>query len=108
MWGASAAERSETKGKTMNGCIVVGTDGSDTATKALDAAIELGRAFSQPLHIVAAYRPEHVSMNNLPAEYVDMIQPESRVDAVLAEAESRSQRAGVPSSVYSICGDAAE
>ena len=83
----------------MNGCIVVGTDGSDTATKALDAAIELARAFSQPLHIVAAYRPDHASMSNLPAEYVDMIQPAYRVDLVLAEAESRSRRAGVPSMV---------
>ncbi len=37
--------------------IVVGTDGSQTGAKALDAAVELGSAFHAELHVVSTYGP---------------------------------------------------
>ncbi len=39
----------------MNGPIVVGTDGSETATVAVQAATTLAKTFGQPLHVVCAY-----------------------------------------------------
>jgi nucleotide-binding universal stress UspA family protein len=36
--------------------IVVGTDGSETAERAVREAADLARAFSAPLHLVSAYR----------------------------------------------------
>ena len=50
----------------MDGPIVVGTDGSTTATAAVLEATRLAAAFDQPLHIVCAYRPEPVSAEGLP------------------------------------------
>jgi nucleotide-binding universal stress UspA family protein len=43
-------------GITMNGPIVVGTDGSDTAAVALRTAATLAQTFGQPLHIVCAHQ----------------------------------------------------
>ncbi|HUO49773.1 MAG TPA: universal stress protein [Acidimicrobiales bacterium] len=40
----------------MYGSIVVGTDGTDTAARAVDAAAELARRFGARLHLVSAYR----------------------------------------------------
>jgi nucleotide-binding universal stress UspA family protein len=92
----------------MNGCIVVGTDGSATATEALKTAIELAQLFSQPLHVVSAYSPKRVSTVNVPAEYTELIQPMFRVEAVLADAEKRCERAGVKACSYRVLGDPAK
>jgi len=40
----------------MYGSIVVGTDGSDTASRAVDAAARLAGGFGARLHVVSAYR----------------------------------------------------
>lgn len=40
----------------MYRAIVVGTDGSDTAGKAVEEAVRLAEAFDAPLHVVSAYR----------------------------------------------------
>src|SRR3954471_10722814 len=45
----------------MNGPIVVGTDGSDTAAAAVRAATTLAKTFGQPLHVVCSYRSPPVS-----------------------------------------------
>jgi nucleotide-binding universal stress UspA family protein len=39
----------------VNGPIVVGTDGSDTAAVAVRTATALAKTFGQPLHVVCAY-----------------------------------------------------
>jgi nucleotide-binding universal stress UspA family protein len=40
----------------MSGAIVVGTDGSDTARRAVDEAARLARALDSELHVVTAYK----------------------------------------------------
>ena len=42
--------------------LVVGTDGSPTADKAVQAAAELARALGSALHIVTAFRPPRPGM----------------------------------------------
>jgi nucleotide-binding universal stress UspA family protein len=46
----------------MYTCIVVGTDGSATADKAVEAAASLAREWKAALHIVTAYRSGHSGM----------------------------------------------
>lgn len=41
----------------MSESIVVGTDGSDTAQRAVEEAFRLGRALDAEVHVVSAYRP---------------------------------------------------
>src|SRR5580765_2496234 len=73
------------RGTHMNGPIVVGTDGSDTAKRAVAAAITLAKTFAQPLHIVSAYQPQPSGAAvNVPHEYRDTIFPHSKVEAILA------------------------
>jgi nucleotide-binding universal stress UspA family protein len=90
----------------MNGPIVVGTDGSDTATVALNAAIDFAKAFDQPLHIVSAYRP--ASSGKLPPEFEGCITSSSVVDSVVADALSRAKIAGVVAHSHAETGSAVE
>ena len=90
----------------MNGPIVVGTDGSDTATVAVTEAIALASAFGQPLHIVAAYKPS--SPSGVPAEFADAMTPHSAVESLLAGEVARAKAAGVDAQTHARTGDAAD
>ena len=72
-------------------CIVVGTDGSDTAKKAVGAAADLAKAIGAELNVVSAYQP--ISKTRLKREEIAapddiswMINPREDVEATLAEA----------------------
>jgi nucleotide-binding universal stress UspA family protein len=93
--------------------IVVGTDGSDTAQKAVDAAVELAKLTGARLELVSAYEP--VSSQRLrdearqvPADLQWMVNPREDVDATLAEASERVGEAGVQSRTYPREGDPAD
>jgi nucleotide-binding universal stress UspA family protein len=69
--------------------IVVGTDGSDTARKAVDQAIDLAKSVGASVYVVSAYEP--VSQARLreeakqtPADLQWMVNPREEVDATLA------------------------
>jgi nucleotide-binding universal stress UspA family protein len=93
--------------------IVVGTDGSETAQVAVDAAVELAQLTGARLELVSAYEP--VSRQRLRAEArqvpVDlqwMINPREDVDATLSEAAERVAEAGVTSRSWAREGDPAD
>ena len=90
----------------MNGPIVVGTDGSETAGRAVKAAIALARTAQQPLHIVSAYQPQPAP-SGLPSEFA-YLSSTSMVDSVLADAVSRATLAGVRASSHPKVGFAAD
>jgi nucleotide-binding universal stress UspA family protein len=92
----------------MDGPIVVGTDGSDTATTALNAAIRLASAFDEELVIVSAYRMSSNLPSSVPAEFADLLTPLSRVESVLDDAASRARAAGVKASTRAVQGDPAD
>src|SRR5260370_34583171 len=56
------ADRSGEKGTTMYKTLVVGTDGSPTADKAVQAAADLARSLGAALHIVSAFRTPNPGM----------------------------------------------
>ena len=93
--------------------IVVGTDGSDTATQAVRQAIELARSVGARIDLVSAYEP--VTDPRLDAETVDvpedlhwMINPREDVEATLDAAAREVRAAGVEVEVFPRQGDPAD
>ncbi len=103
----------------MPSSIVVGTDGSDTATKAVREAVVIAHALGAPLDIVSAYprvseavqrRAEaHVRSGRLAPEDVHWaLNPQEDVEAGLAEAAEIAREAGVEVTVHAREGDPAD
>jgi len=93
--------------------IVVGTDGSETAGEAVDAAIALARAYGATLHIVSAFVPVpqqrlRAAAPRAPHDVEWQINPREDVDATLAEAEGRTAGAGITVRTHPREGDAAD
>jgi nucleotide-binding universal stress UspA family protein len=97
----------------MFSSIVVGTDGSDTATQAVRQAVDLAGAVGAKLELVSAYAP--VSEQRLseerrqaPEDLQWAINPREDVDTTLETAAEVAREAGVPVNVYPRQGDPAD
>lgn len=90
------------------GPIVVGTDGSDTATAAVLEAMRLASAFGDALHIVSVYEPGNVHSDGLPSEFSGLVSSHSNADSVLADVASRARVAGLTVETHALMGDAAD
>jgi nucleotide-binding universal stress UspA family protein len=93
--------------------IVVGTDGSDTATQAVHQAIELARAVGARLDLVSAYEPVPAQRLNeerreAPEDLQWAISPREDVDAKLQAAAAPAQEAGVAVELFARQGDPAD
>jgi nucleotide-binding universal stress UspA family protein len=93
--------------------IVVGTDGSDTATQAVRQAVELARAVNGRLDLVSAYEPVpaqrlNEERRNAPEDLQWAISPREDVDATLQAAAVPAQEAGVPVELFARQGDPAD
>jgi nucleotide-binding universal stress UspA family protein len=93
--------------------IVVGTDGSDTATKAVSQAVDLARAVGAKLDLVSAYEPVPAQRLNeerrqAPEDLQWAISPREDVDATLEAAAQVAREAGVEVAVYARQGDPAD
>jgi nucleotide-binding universal stress UspA family protein len=93
--------------------IVVGTDGSETAGKAVGYAIDLATRFGATLHIVCAYEPVvgYRLRDERPAAAADeqwAVNARNEVDATLEAAASQARQAGVSVEIYARQGDAAD
>ena len=93
--------------------IVVGTDGSETAGKAVREAIGLARALGASIELVSAFEPvpserlRHEA-RDVPQDLQWMVNPREDVDATLREAAERVEAAGVPVSIFAREGDPAD
>jgi nucleotide-binding universal stress UspA family protein len=98
----------------MFASIVVGTDGSDTATTAVRYAIDLARQLGARLQIVSAYEP--VADQRLREERIDApndvqwaISPREDVMTMLSHAAKEAEQAGVEKvETFARLGDAAD
>jgi len=93
--------------------IVVGTDGSETAQKAVDAAVELAALSDATVEIVCAYEPVsnqrlRREARELPADMEWMINRRAEVDATLHAAAQAAAAAGVTVREHAREGDAAD
>ena len=93
--------------------IVVGTDGSDTATQAVRQAIELARSVGARIELVSAYEPVsdarlREQSLHVPEDLQWMINPSEDVQATLDAAAAEIRAAGVEVEVFARQGDPAD
>jgi nucleotide-binding universal stress UspA family protein len=93
--------------------IAVGTDGTPTASKAVDFAIDMAQRYSARLVVISSYRP--VAEDRLrreqaraPVEMSWAINPTSEVDAVLEAAAYKAQGQGLKVTTVASEGDPAD
>lgn len=92
--------------------IVVGTDGSPTAEKAVTRAIELAAATGDVLHIVTAYRPVSIGKleserASLPDEFRWALSADGDAQSLLHAARTKAAQAGVEVETHALQGDPA-
>jgi nucleotide-binding universal stress UspA family protein len=98
----------------MFATILVGTDGSDTATTAVRYAIDLARELGARLQVVSAYEPvsdERPRSDTIavPQDVHWMINPREDVLALLEQARSEARTVGVENvETFARQGDAAD
>jgi nucleotide-binding universal stress UspA family protein len=93
--------------------IVVGTDGSDTASEAVRQAVDLAKAVGAAVELVSAYEPvpgQRLREERLqaPADLEWAVGPREDVDATLEAAAQIARDAGVQANVYPRQGDPAD
>jgi nucleotide-binding universal stress UspA family protein len=93
--------------------IVVGTDGSDTAGKAVQEAIDLAKSVGAALVVVSAYEPVpqgrlREEARQTPEDLQWMVNPREDVDATLSEAADLVREAGVDVETFAREGDPAD
>ncbi len=93
--------------------IVVGTDGSGTATQAVSQAVDLARAVGAKLELVSAYEPVPAQRlrderRDAPEDLQWAIGPREDVDVTLEAAATVAREAGVEVNVYPRQGDPAD
>ena len=93
--------------------IVVGTDGSETATQAVRQAVELAKATGSRLELVSAYEPVsgqrlREESQQVPGDLQWMVNPRADVDATLTEAGAIAGEAGVDATSHARQGDPAD
>ena len=95
----------------MYSTIVVGTDGSETARRAVSAAADLARLAGASLELVSAYSPRPAvqgEMFAVPDDVQWLVNPREIVDATLAEAVERLDGTGLAVRTYAREGDPAD
>jgi nucleotide-binding universal stress UspA family protein len=97
----------------MFGEVLVGTDGSDRANRAVDRAMELVSSTGDRLHIVTAYRPPSVqklerARASAPAEVQWRISADNEAQAALRDAAKMANEAGVQAETYAEQGEPAK
>ncbi len=94
----------------MKETIVVGTDGSETAKRAVQEAVRLAKALEAELHIVAGFRPMYANISGAPTGAAKVWQPlpDSHVEAMIQETEAAVRIAGAKAKTHIARGDPAD
>lgn len=95
----------------MYKAIVVGTDGSETAKRAVEEAATLAKALGSDLHIVAAYEPvRRARISGAPdaAAKIWAPLPDAQVDATVEQAAAAVRVGGVEPKTHTLRGDPAD
>ena len=93
--------------------IVVGTDGSQTATTAVKQAVELAGSIKAKVELVSAYEPVgdqrlREERTEVPDDVQWMVNPREDVDATLRGAADAAREGGVEAETYARQGDPAD
>ena len=87
----------------MSESIVVGTDGSATAGRALAEAVRYAAALGADLHVVSAYDPKHAAR----AGASTAEQRDGGVESTLTAAAAAADSANVPVTTHAVRGEPA-
>jgi nucleotide-binding universal stress UspA family protein len=95
------------------GSMVVGTDGSETASEAVRQATELARRLGAKVHVVSAYEPVpearlREERQQVPPDMQWMVNPREDVDETLTTAAQGIEEAGVEVETHAREGDPAD
>jgi nucleotide-binding universal stress UspA family protein len=93
--------------------IAVGTDGSETASKAVDFALGLAEKFGSRLVVASSYRPVsedrvRKEQREAPADIQWSINPQEEVTAALLAVEEKAKERGVETTSEAREGDPAD
>jgi nucleotide-binding universal stress UspA family protein len=93
--------------------VAVGTDGSETAEKAVGAAIDLAQRFEGKVVFISAYRPVDDArlrreQRDAPPQHHWRINPTEDVEAILRDAEEKADERGVKWASEASEGDPAD
>jgi nucleotide-binding universal stress UspA family protein len=93
--------------------IVVGTDGSETARKAVKEAVDLAKQVGARVDLVSAYEPVsnqrlREEARQVPADLEWMVNPREDVEATLRDAAEEVEAAGVKVEIFAREGDPAD
>ena len=97
----------------MFGSIVVGTDGSDTASEAVRQATELANAIGAKIFLVSAFEPVgnqrlREERQQVPEDMSWMVNEREDVNATLKDAEEQISESGVEVQTFARQGDPAD
>jgi nucleotide-binding universal stress UspA family protein len=96
----------------MFSAIVVGTDGSPTATEAVKRAAALAAGWGAELHLVSAHTPAQAKVSvgsaSVPEAASWKPSPDFKVDAILDEAAAMARSGGAEVRVHAPKGDPAD
>jgi nucleotide-binding universal stress UspA family protein len=97
----------------MFSSIVVGTDGSETATLAVHEAVDMAKAVGATLELVSAYAPVpeqrlRAERRDAPGDAQSAFNPRQEVEAALSDAADLAREAGVSVNTYARESDPAE
>lgn len=87
--------------------IVVGTDGSESADRALDRAAEIARACGATVHVIVAVPHAYATETYESSARAEHFGLGDVAESVIVRAERRLQEAGVPATTASRGGDPA-
>jgi nucleotide-binding universal stress UspA family protein len=101
------------EGEVLIGSMVVGTDGSETASEAVRQAGELAQRLDAKVHIVSAYEPVSETRlrderQKVPGDLQWMVNPREDVDETLSVAAQGLRDAGVQVITHAREGDPAD
>src|SRR5437879_3355260 len=91
--------------------IVVGTDGSDSAKRAVEEAVRLAKALGAQLHLVSAFEPvQDARIAGAPegAAKVWAVLPDQDVESTLSEAAAGARFSGIDVSTHAVRKDPAD
>jgi nucleotide-binding universal stress UspA family protein len=94
----------------MYSTIAVGTDGSATASEAVEAATELARRFDAKLVLVSAFQDSGGAQDrrDAPEELQWAFNPTARLKEILARTEDEVRRGGIECRTLAEVGDPAD
>ena len=96
----------------MLSTVAVGTDGSETAAKAVDFAIDMARRYDARLVVISSYKPVSETrirqeQRDAPEEIQWSLNPSEDVEATLAEVAEKAEEAGIKTTTVASEGEPA-